>query len=171
MSFSETPPFPPDPNLAGDMPAPAPVSSAAQASEPWAPTSEERTLAMLAELLQLFSWFVGPLIIYFVKRDSPFVRFHALQAILWQAFLIVFYMVFFVVLFATFFAIMPRNGAPRSPSSVFPLLLLVTLYGLMGLTWLGNMIISIYFAIKAQSGAWAAYPVIGRLAKKLAGVE
>ena len=40
-------------------------------TRPEVPTSEERTVAMLAELLQLFSW-----IIYFAKRVSEFVRFH-----------------------------------------------------------------------------------------------
>jgi hypothetical protein len=32
------------------------------------------------------------------------------------------------------------------------------------------MVIAIYFAIKAQTGDWASYPVIGRLAKKMAGI-
>ena len=132
------------------------------------PTSEERTIAMLAELLQLFSWIIGPIIIYFVKRDSRFVRFHALQAVLLQAFLIVFYIVFFVVIIAGFAASIPRNGG--QPPSAFPFVILFCLYGFMGLTWLATMIIAIYFAIKAQNGDWASYPVIGRLAKRMAGI-
>jgi uncharacterized Tic20 family protein len=98
------------------------------------PTSEERTLAMLAELLQLFSWIVGPMIIYFVKRDSRFVRFHALQAVLWQAFLIAFYIVFFVVMIAGFVAAIPRNGGTQPNPPAFPFVILFCLYGFMGLT-------------------------------------
>ncbi len=135
------------------------------------PSSDERTLAMLAELLQLFSWIIGPLIIYFAKRDSRFVRFHALQAILWQVVVIIFYVVFFVVMIAGFIAAIPRNGgSPPNPSSAFPFVVLFCLYGFMGLTWIATMILAIYFAVKAQSGTWASYPVIGRLARRMAGV-
>jgi len=163
MSSSEIPP-PFDSNA----PTAAPANDIA-ATQSNVPSPEERTLAMLAELLQLFSWIVGPLIIYFVKRDSRFVRFHALQAILWQALLVVFYIVFFVIMIAAFVATIPRNGgAPASPTPLF--MSFFPFYALMGLAWLTTMIIAIYFAVKAQNGDWATYPVIDRLAKRMAGI-
>lgn len=165
MSSSEGPSPPPDSN--SHVPTPI-IGVAAIQSD--APTSEERTFAMLAELLQLFSWIIGPIIIYFVKRDSRFVRFHALQAVLWQAFLVVFYIVFFVIVIAGFVATIPRNGGTPPNPSAFPFVILLCLYGFMGLTWLTTMIVSIYFAVKAQNGDWASYPLIGRLAKKMAGI-
>ena len=41
-------------------------------------------MAFLAHLLQAFTGFIGPLIIFCVKQDSRFVKFHALQALVWQ---------------------------------------------------------------------------------------
>ena len=43
---------------------PLPVSTTGQ------PTSEERTLAMLAHLITFMSSFIGPLVIYLVKKDE-----------------------------------------------------------------------------------------------------
>jgi uncharacterized membrane protein len=37
---------------------------------------------MLAHLLQFFAGFIPPLVIYLVKRNSRFVAFHAMQALL-----------------------------------------------------------------------------------------
>ena len=49
------------------------------------PTADERTLALLAHLLMAFTGFIGPLVIFCVKQDSRFVKFHSLQALVWQA--------------------------------------------------------------------------------------
>ena len=51
---------------------------------PYTPNQDEKMTAMVAYVLQIFTWFVGPLVIYFVKRDSRFVKFHALQALIFQ---------------------------------------------------------------------------------------
>lgn len=37
---------------------------------PGAPTAEERTIAMLAHLITFMSSFIGPLVIYLVKKDE-----------------------------------------------------------------------------------------------------
>jgi hypothetical protein len=50
-----------------------------------APTEDERTMAMLAHLLMAFTGFIGPLVIFCVKQNSRFVRFHSLQALIWHA--------------------------------------------------------------------------------------
>jgi uncharacterized membrane protein len=55
-----------------------------QPNEHAVPTSDETTLALLAHVLQIFTWWIGPLAIYLAKRDSKFVSFHAMQALLWQ---------------------------------------------------------------------------------------
>ena len=39
------------------------------------------TLALLTHLLMAFTGFIGPLVIFCVKQDSRFVKFHSLQAI------------------------------------------------------------------------------------------
>lgn len=123
-------------------------------------------MAMLAELLQLFSWIIGPLILFFAKRDSAFVRFHALQAILWQVVMMMFSIVFFVVMIAIAFA-GSRGGGSGAPAT---LLFMVVFYTLFGLFSLANLIIAIYFAVRANSGAWASYPVIGRMARSILNI-
>jgi uncharacterized Tic20 family protein len=145
------------------MPQSAAFSGQPVIAAPSAPTQDECTMAMLAELLQLFSWIIGPLILFFVKRDSAFVRFHALQAILWQVTMMMFSIVFFVVMIAIAIA-GSRSGSAGAPAS---LLFMVVFYALFGLFSLANLIIAIYFAVKANSGAWASYPIIGRMARSI----
>jgi len=48
------------------------------------PRQDERTMALLAHVLQLVGWWIPPLVIFLVKRDSRFVSFHALQPLLLQ---------------------------------------------------------------------------------------
>jgi len=55
-------------------------------------TADERTMAVLANALQMVGGWIGPLIIFFAKRQSRFVSFHALQALLLQAVHVVFIM-------------------------------------------------------------------------------
>jgi uncharacterized Tic20 family protein len=45
------------------------------------PTADERTLGLLAHRLMAFTGIIGPLLIFCVKQDSRFVKFHSLQAL------------------------------------------------------------------------------------------
>src|SRR5258708_9406525 len=65
-----------------------------------APTEDERTMAMLAHLLMAFTGFIGPLVIFCVKQNSRFVRFHSLQALIWHAIYLGLSFVFMAVFFA-----------------------------------------------------------------------
>ena len=97
-------PIPPSP---GDVPPPGSVPSPgpAPAGQPLgystpapagglpyagpAPTPEERTLGMLAHLLGVF-WFIGPLIIWLIKKDqSPFVDDQGKEALNFQLTLLI----------------------------------------------------------------------------------
>jgi uncharacterized protein len=51
----------------------------------YTPTSDERTLAILAHVLSLFFWLIPPLVIYLVKKDeSKFVADHSREALNFQ---------------------------------------------------------------------------------------
>ncbi len=136
------------------------------------PTPDERTFAMLAHLLQLFGGFIGPLVIYFVKRNSRFVAFHALQALIWQAIYFVVSMVGVVVWMALFFgtiAMHANSGASKGPPvELFLFFPLIWLFFAGG--WVVTLILSIVYGIKANQGQWARYPVIGRWAHRLIGI-
>jgi uncharacterized Tic20 family protein len=93
-------------------------------SATYEPNSDEKTMATLAHVLQLVGWWIAPLIIYLIKRDSNFVAFHARQALLWQGFLVILWLgtmaVWFVIFFATVFLtreILPQIIRRRSDSS------------------------------------------------------
>ncbi len=135
-----------------------------------APAQDEKTMAMLAHVLQIFTWWIGPLVIFIVKQDSKFVRFHALQALLWQIALIVFWMlgmgVWIAVIFSTIFSSIAKaapNQAP--PVAVFAGIGLIWL--LLMAVYLSNILFGILFGVKAGRGEWASYPLIGRWARHI----
>jgi uncharacterized protein len=154
MSLPVPPPLPP-----------AYLVAAAPPAYPGEPTKDECTMAMLAHLLQVFSGFIGPLVIFLVKPDSKFVKYHALQSLIWQAT----YMIlgfgamagFFFTMFASFAhqrPAVPHDAMPNAFMFFFPLVWIFWMGG-----WLVNLILGIVYAIKANRGEWAGYPLIGKL--------
>ena len=132
------------------------------------PREDERTMAMLTEIISVFAGFLGPLIILIIKRDSKFVSFYALQCLFWHLLYgFVFVIIFMVVFFGMFAQIATLPKHPNAPPPVglflgFPLIFL----SFLGL-WVINIALGIIFALKARSGEWARYPIVGRLALKL----
>jgi hypothetical protein len=112
-------------------------------NQPYAPDgtcliSEDRTMAMLAHLLCIASGFIGPLIIYFVKKDeSRFVAFHALQAVYFQIMVIV-AMVISIALSFVFIG-----------------------FCTMALAGIGALVYEIILAVKANEGKWEKYWLVG----------
>jgi uncharacterized protein len=131
------------------------------------PTQDERTLAFLAHLLQVFTGFIAPLVIYCVKQDSRFVRFHALQSLVWQLCYMVALigggMLFFFSIFATMIHSIPSapSHPPQPPPAAFFLFFPLIWVLIMG-GWLTNLIVGIVYGIKANRGEWATYPIIGK---------
>ncbi|MGB6498202.1 MAG: DUF4870 domain-containing protein [Candidatus Acidiferrum sp.] len=129
------------------------------------PTQDERTMAFLAHLLQVFTGFIAPLIIYCVKQDSRFVKFHALQSLIWQlCYMAIFIggmIFFFFSMFATAFSAAhgghSSNQAPPTFIFLFPFFWLFWLAG-----WVANLVVGIVYGIKANRGEWAGYPIIGK---------
>ena len=56
------------------------------------PTADEKTMATLAQVLQIIGSWIAPLVIYLLRRESKFVSFHALQALLWQVVILILWM-------------------------------------------------------------------------------
>jgi uncharacterized membrane protein len=133
------------------------------------PTSDERTMGTLAHVLQLVGGWIAPLVIFLVKRNSRFVSFHALQALLLQALYFVLVMIMMAVFFAVIFAGIAfhqpadhANSLPPGFIVLFPLLWL----GMMG-WWVFVLVVAIVYGIKAGRGEWAEYPVLGPLARRI----
>jgi uncharacterized membrane protein len=129
-------------------------------------------MATLAHVLQLIGSWIAPLIIFLIRRQSRFVSFHALQALLLQIIhtiiAIVLMMLWFVTIFTTVFH-QTSGRPPVFPPIVFLVMPLVWL-GFM-VMWAGTLAIAIIYAIKAGRGEWADYPVLGKLARKMLKME
>jgi uncharacterized Tic20 family protein len=145
--------------------------SATPPPNPTEPTPDEKTMAIFAHVLQLFGGWIGPLVIFLIKRQSRFVSFHALQALLLQVVLvigmIVFVMISMLVIFATVVssAVHQPPGHTDPPVAVFLMIPFIWLVA-MG-SWIVNLVTAILYGIKASRGEWAEYPVLGRWARKI----
>lgn len=142
------------------------MSEAETAPEP--PSQDERTMAILAHVLQVVGWWIAPLVIYLLNRKSRFASFHALQALLLQLVYLVITGGFMVLWFASFFLTMAHHPADKStppPTALFVLFPLVWI-GFMG-AWVIVLVIAIMYGVKAGRGEWAEYPLLGRMARKI----
>ena len=125
-------------------------------------------MAMMAHILQAVAWWMPPLIILLIKRESRFTSFHAVQALLLQIIYLIFIIGFMVLWFGSFVLTMvhhaPAKDAPP-PLALFivaPLLWLA----LIGM-WIVMLVMAIVYGIKAGRGEWAEYPLLGRLSRKI----
>ena len=66
----------------------------------YTPTSEERTMAILAHILGLVAFVLAPLIIYLIKKDeSKYVTEHAKEALNFQITMFICFMISFILMF------------------------------------------------------------------------
>jgi uncharacterized protein len=132
------------------------------------PTQDERTMATLAQALS-FMGFLPPLIIFFIKRDSRFVSFHALQALLWH---LAYWVLLMIVMVAFIIGVMltvftqADNLKHGSPPTAF--------FVIFPIFWLGifagsiiNIVLAVIYSIRAWQGEWADYPIFGRLTRRI----
>ena len=135
-------------------------------------TPDERTMGTLVHVLQLVGGWIAPLVIFLVKRNSRFVSFHALQALLLQA---LYFLLMMLTMGAVFAAVVagvvfhqPAAQHNPLPPEVFILIPMFWL-GMMG-WWVFILVVAIVYGIKAGRGEWAEYPLLGRLARKILGI-
>ena len=124
-------------------------------------------MATLAQVLQVVGWWIAPLIIFLLKRESRFVSFHALQALLLQIAYMLIMGVFMVLWFGTVFLTMAHHGGGNNaPPPAFFILFPLIWLGFMVL-WVAMLIIAIIYGIKAGRGEWAEYPLLGSLSRRI----
>ena len=102
------------------------------------PTSDEKTLALLAHILTFVAPILAPLIIYLVKKDdSQFVAYHAKESLNFQ-----------ITLFAV-------------------IILVITIIGILLLWAVGilSLVLVVVATIRASEGKLYRYPVSIRLVK------
>ncbi len=130
-----TPPPPP-------APASEPSETKPSAYSGPAPTKDEMNMALLVYVAALFTAFVGPLIIWLIKKDqSPFVDDQGKEVLNWIVTLALAQIVCFLLIFVAI--------------GVF----------LMPLIWIAHVILTIMGALKAKDGIAYRYPFAIRLLK------
>ncbi|NUL82412.1 MAG: DUF4870 domain-containing protein [Armatimonadetes bacterium] len=109
-------------------------------------SNEERLWALLVHLLSIVSSIIAPLLVYLIFKESAFVRYHALQALLFQIALWCLGAVFVIMSFCLI-------GIP----------FLIALIPVQ-LIW------PIYAGVKANFGELYEYPVVGSIARRSVGI-
>jgi uncharacterized Tic20 family protein len=111
-----------------------------EATKPVEENKDARTFAMLAHLLGIFTFFLGPLIIWLVKKDEhPFVDEQGKEALNFQITVAIAYVIASVI---------PIAGCFLAPS-----------------VWVVNLIFCIMACVAANKGEHYRYPVSLRLVK------
>jgi uncharacterized membrane protein len=130
-------------------------------------------MAVLAQVLQLIGGWIAPLIIFFIKRQSRFVTFHALQVLLFELVWILLTMLVMGVVFLSLVLGVSSGVFADHGSKALPPFFLA----FFGIFWLGfvaiwfvRLLIAILYGIKAGRGEWAEYPILGRLARKILNI-
>ena len=116
---------------------------------------------MDGNITALIGYLVGivALVLIFIEKDNKFVRFHALQSVLWSVMVIIAWIVIFVVgIVLGFIAGMVADGLGMV---VWGLTMLIYLG--MFLALLGGLI---YGAIKSFGGEMTKLPIVGNMAEK-----
>ncbi len=117
-------------------------------------TQDDRTLALVAYLLAIFAWIIGPLILYLVKKDSSrFVGYHAMQAIALE-------LAAGVIGFAAYIVGIIFGMLGPLALLAIPVFLLAWLVGMAA------FVFCVVGAIKAYGGEWYEVPVLGRLVRR-----
>ena len=126
-------------------------------------------MATLAHALQMIGGWIAPLVIFLIRRESRFVSFHALQALLLQIIHVIAILIFVVGWFALFISTIflhvttkPATAPPVALFVMFPLFWLLIIA--VNIT---IIVTAIVYCIKAGRGEWAEYPVLGRWARKM----
>ncbi len=98
--------------------------------------SDDKTLAIIAHLLPFVAGFIGPLVLYLIKKDeSPYVRHHAAEALNFQ-------LTVMIAMIVSFILILVLVG-----------ILMIMVVGI------GALVLSIVAAVAASRGEWYRYPM------------
>ena len=135
---------------------------------------DANVLAMLCYIAAFFlSWiwvvkwvaWAAPLIIFFVEKESPFVKFHAMQAFLLEAVLWVVQLIFSIIIGITTVASAYNMYSWGSWRGMFGV---AGVFGILNvIVWILLAVVAVITLIKAYNYYEYKIPVIGDLAMKI----
>ena len=95
------------------LPSPIPIPPPPELNQ------DEKAYLGLAHARMISTWWIGPLVIFIIKRSSRFVSFLALQALLWQIIFTLLYLCGTIVMFATGFGTMASVPQQKNADASF----------------------------------------------------
>ena len=125
--------------------------------------NQKSALGMAPNVTALIGYLIGivALVLIFIEKDNKFVRFHAIQSVLWSVGVSV-----ALVVVAIVGMILGGITAMASPTLAY------LVWGITGLLYLGCILAIfgglIYGAIKSYGGEMTKLPFVGNLAEKWA---
>jgi uncharacterized membrane protein len=123
--------------------------------------NQKSAIGLDGNITALIGYIIGiiALVEIFIEKDNRFVRFHAIQAVIFHVAMWVLFFVLMIVSFILGFAV-----SMASPTLGGLIGLLFTLIFLVwGLALLGGIILG---AVKSYGGAMFKFPIIGNMAEK-----
>lgn len=109
-------------------------------------TQNDRLMALIAHLLPFLSGFLGPLVVYALKKDqSKFVEFHALQALVFHIALTISLLISAMLCF------------------------IVIGFLLVPVVAIAGSVFSVIAAVKANNGEWYELPFVGSWVRRHVG--
>jgi len=123
--------------------------------------NQKSALGMEGNVTALIGYIVGiiALVLIFIEKDNKFVRFHAIQSVLWQVAMWVAFVVLWVVIVVL--------GIIVSQVSTGLATIVWLLSTLLFLLWLVALVGGIIFAaIKSYGGNMFKLPIVGNMAEK-----
>jgi len=147
MEIQPTPQPPPVPQAQPVMPppmAPLPGGLMRVPAPPQWVTPDDCSMGMLCHLLAIISGFIGPLILWLIKKDqSRFIDHHGREALNFHLSFLIYYICLFAVTFVLMFVFVGVFLLPV----VFAALLC------------GHLVFPIIAAVAANRGEWYRYPL------------
>ena len=145
------------------MQNPPPPGSSPQSATPSTGSGLDPKIAAALSYI----WIVG-LIFFFIEKENRFVRFHALQSIIFGIASMVIIAVLAVLAFILTFVLSIGGAVVGGPIGTVIHLFVWLMWLIFWLLWLAFLIGVIFAAIQAYQGQKFKLPIVGNMAEKMA---
>ena len=136
---------------------------------PGQPPTQQTSLGLAPNVAAALSyiWIVG-LILFFMEKDNRFIRFHAMQSVLYgiAGSVVMIVLAILNVIIAVIFGV--ASAAAGDPGFIGLIVSLISMiiWLIIPLVYIGGLILA---AVKAYQNTKFKFPIIGNMAEKIAG--